>query len=464
VARVHPASAGPAETSTEAAAPTQADPPQVILLGANHKSAPVELRERFFLKPDPIREALQDIASRHDLAELAVLSTCNRFELIGVARPDAAPNPERLLRAWMELHQREKSDSLAAETIRASTYELTGEDAIRHMFTVAASLDSMIVGETQITGQFKDAVSTAQAVGTLGPLLSRLAQDALAAAKKVRSQTAIGRKSVSISSAAIDLARKVFGDLSTQRFAVIGAGDMAAIAARHILAATPKHLTIVNRTMERAEALTKDLGAGQPADLSEIFSVMCQCDVLISSTSAAAIIIDRNLVNRVQNARRGKPLLLIDIALPRDIDPAAGEIEDVYLFDIDDLQQVIQQNTKEREDARDAAQVIITEGVLSFRKWLATSIAKPSLESLNAYLDRIVKRESQKTLSKEVLRSLDAKQIQAIEAMLTAITGRISGDVAIGLRDLIERGSGETAAGVINHLFPERPDAGENKG
>jgi glutamyl-tRNA reductase len=412
------------------------------------------LREEFHLKEEEIRRALPLVQKKFNLAELAVISTCNRFEMIAVTHAPSTPS-EIMHDVWLAIHEVAREiPRVSRDQVRGSTYALSDRDAAHHLFNVAASLDSMVVGETQITGQFKDAFTLASEVGTAGPTLARLAQEASATARKVRAQTEIGRKPVSISSAAIDLARKVFGNLSDQRFAIIGAGEMAGVAARHILASKPQSLVIVNRSMARAENLLQELGSGSAAPLDQLAAILYRCDIVISSTSAAGIVVEAELIRRVQAARRGKPLLLIDIALPRDIDPACGNVDDVFLFDIDDLQQVVGQNLQSREDAASGAHGIVAEGVSTFERWLGSSAVKPVLASFRSWVDSVVDREKEKSFGKDVLRGLDERQSAAIDALLDAVKNRIAAEVAMGAKALTEAGRGEEAADMLTRLFP----------
>lgn len=405
--------------------------PVLFLLGANFRSASVELRESLYIPEDRLLTLLPEIKERAGFLELAALSTCNRFELIGVA-PDAAGLSAAAPEAYLAMHHRHGAvpQRFSDEEVRAATYLHVDEAAVNHIYRVAASLDSLVLGETQITGQFKDALLLAERAKTLGPMLNRLGQEALATAKKVRSQTAIGKKTVSISHAAIHLAQKVFGQLSDHSFLLVGAGEMSQVAARYVAGYKPKAIYIANRTVDNARALVKDLGFGEAFGLEELPSLLAQADIVLSSTAAPGLVIDADMVERAQAARRGRPLILLDIALPRDIDPDCAAFEDVYLFDIDDLQQVVSSNIEERRRAAEDAQALIDRSVDQFRAWHRTLAVKPALAAFRTYLDELLTREAARTLGREHFKDLSNKQRESLAALITAIGNKIAADAA----------------------------------
>lgn len=403
----------------------------LFLLGANHHSAAVEMREQLFIAGEVLGSLLPALKERFGFLELVAVSTCNRFELIGVASstPTLAGT---IYEAYLELQRQhgQPTRKYSEDEIRQSLYLHIGEAAVGHVYRVASSLDSLVLGETQITGQFKDALALAGRMRTLGPMLSRLGQEALATAKKVRNQTAIGRKHVSISHAAIELAKKVFGHLSDHRFLLVGAGEMSQVAARYIMSYGPKAIYVANRTQANARALVTELNFGEAFGLEELPNLLVNVDVVISSTSAPGVVIDLAMVKRAQAARRGRPLVLLDIAMPRDIDPEVGKLDDVYLFDIDDLQQVVGANYEERRKAAEEAEVLIEKSIEQFRSWQKTLVIKPALASFRAYLDELVGREAGKTLSREIFKDLNDKQRDGLNALFAALTSKIAADAA----------------------------------
>ncbi|RZA18244.1 MAG: glutamyl-tRNA reductase, partial [Proteobacteria bacterium] len=315
------------------------------------------------------------------------------------------------------------------DEIKNRSYSHMQKEAARHAFSVASGLDSLVLGETQIAGQFKDAAQFAAEGNTLGPILKRMTQEAFAASKKVRTNTDIGKKPVSISHAAIDLANRVYGQLKNCRVLVIGAGEMAEIAAKYLLKYNPKQVFICNRTLTRAENLVQKVGIGIAYPWEELNEVLPLADVVISCTGANEIILDKARIQKSQNNRSRKAAFFIDIALPRDIDPKITELEDVYLFDIDDLKQVVGENFEERKKAAELGRGIIIENAEAFDRWLSTRTFKPTLATFRDYLEGLVAQEMQKSLSKSPLNALDAQQHKALEALMKSIISKMAGDV-----------------------------------
>ena len=432
--------------------------PLLFLLGANHRTAPMELRERLYIAEDHLAAILPQVKERFGFVELAAISTCNRFELMGVISGTSG-YASTVYEAFLDLHKSlENGRSVQDEAIRSALYFHVDQDALSHIFRVAASLDSLVLGETQITGQFKDAIALATKTKIIGPTLTRLAQDALATAKKVRNQTAIGKKHVSISHAAIELAQKVFGHLSDHNFLIIGAGEMSQVAAKYIMSYKPKALFVANRTLERAESLVSDLGFGQAFSLDDLPQLLSQVDVVVSSTSAPGHVLEPHSVRRAQSARRRRPLVLLDIAMPRDIDPACGKIEDVYLFDIDDLQQIVGANLEERRKAAHEAQDMVEKGVESFVAWQRTHAVKPALAAFRTYLDDLVSKELNRTLSREMFRD-QPKQSESIKALGEAIASKIAADAARSITAPSDGYFPEQLAEALRALFQSKKDS-----
>lgn len=425
---------------------------QIFCIGANHRTADIEHREGFFLPPEELMDALPLVQQKHHLVELLVLSTCNRFELLGVY-PDETP-PHDPLSLWEDIHSySSRSRHQERQLIERMTYQLLGEDAVRHAFMVASSLDSLVPGETQITGQFRDAVELAQKARTLGPVLSRLSQEAIAAAKKVRSQTSIGQRTVSISHAAVTLAKRMFHDLSDCRFLIIGAGEMARVSAEHALSYQPKHIRIANRTPSKAYELAQHLGSSEGYGLDHLPKLLAQSDVVIVATSAGTPIITQHMLKSCLKDRdTNQPLFLVDISLPRNIDPECRTFEDVYLFDIDDLKQVVDQHLSERHAAAAEASIIIDQASSGFQLWLSTQELNPILEAWKVHVQETLAREAKKTLSRDIFQTLDTRQQQAIQDMLQAITARLSSDLASGLKKT-EIQEAHRFAKSIRHIF-----------
>ena len=437
--------------------------PAFFLIGANHISAPMALRELLYIDEEPLAALMPQLKERYNLLELAVLSTCNRFELMGVAPPTSNLNA-LLYAAFLELHHQHGAvrSKVTDEEVQKSLYVYRDAEAVRHLYRVAASLDSLVLGETQITGQFKDAIALATKTATIGPILRRLSQEALATTKKIRTQTAIGKKTVSISHAAIELAGKVFGRLADHSFLLIGAGEMSRIAAKYILNYNPKNIFIVNRTIDRARALVNELGSGEAFGLEELPHLLTAADIVISSTAAPGLIIEQATIRRAQSARRGRPLILLDIAMPRDIDPECSNVDDVYLFDIDDLQQVAANNYEERRKAAEEAEILIKRGVDQFANWQKTSSVKPVLAGFRTYLDELTNKEANRTLNKELFRDLSPKQRDSLETMICAISSKIAADAARQITNPPDGYQAEELAESLVALFPAALEFGKD--
>ncbi|MEI6834624.1 MAG: glutamyl-tRNA reductase, partial [bacterium] len=286
----------------------------------------------------------------------------------------------------------------------------------------------------QITGQFKDAMNIARDAGTLGSMLMRLSQEALATAKRIRTSTDIGRHKVSIAHAAIDLARRASEDLSKLRFLIIGAGEMARVAAEYANGYKPAQLMIANRTNSRAFELTERLGFGQAHDLQNLTTLIARADVVISATACPSLLVQAHDVFKAMKSRSSSPLFLIDISLPRNIDPETGKLDDVYLFDIDDLKTVVESHIEKRREALLAASNIVSESLVNFEQWLFSKELSPTLSASAQYFADICRKEGEKTLAREIFNNLSDKQRAAITAMLESISAKLTSDVAQALK------------------------------
>jgi len=436
--------------------PWASNHPQIYLIGANHTSAPIELREKLYIPPDKLTALMPELKKLFGFLELYVLSTCNRFELVGVANADSDIQ-KRLFDAYMYLQETSENIKKFSEVnLQDSLYTHENGKAVKHIYRVVSSLDSLVLGETQITGQFKNAIQLALSVKTLGPLLNRLSQDALSTAKKVRSQTDIGKKHVSISHAALDLAKKVFGDLGDHKFLIVGAGEMGRIAAKNILQYSPKDLFIANRSIANAERLVEEIGFGNAYKIDEIPNILPDVDVVICSTSSTKLILNREMIKRAQSNRRSRPLILLDIALPRNIDPEIATLDDVYLFDIDDLQQVVGANFEERRKAAIDAESLIDYSVVGYEHWLASFDIKPIIADFRTYINNLIQQEMTKTLGKPLLKDLSEAQTEAIASMQAAIANKITGDVSRQIKCPPEGFFKEQLADAVKILFTKK--------
>ena len=350
----------------------------LIALGLNHTTAPVAVRERVSFPGEGLRQALADLRSSLSglLPEGAILSTCNRTEIYA-----ASPRPGEIaaaVSAWLAQRQ-----GLAQGQLQSHLYVLPDGQAVRHAFRVAAGLDSMVIGEPQILGQLKDAVRAAQDTGALGTHLHQLFQRSFAVAKEVRSTTEIGAHSVSMAAAAVRLARRIFEDLRETRVLFVGAGEMIELCATHFAAQHPRALVVANRTEERGEKLARQFGGGT-LRLSELPERLEQFDIVVSCTASALPIIGLGMVERATRARRRRPMFMVDLAVPRDIEAEVARLDDVFLYTVDDLGKVVQSGAENRRAAVAQAEAIIETRVDAFMQWLSARQAVPAIRALHA--------------------------------------------------------------------------------
>ena len=358
----------------------------LLLLGISHRTAPVELRERLDFHARGLDAALRALAARDTLGESVVLSTCNRAELY-VACDDPARARADLLAFVAEFHRVDPGE------LQPHLYELTELEAARHLFRVAAGLDSMVMGEPQILGQVKEAHAAAAAASAAGPVLNRLFHSSFGVGKRVRTETGVGAGAVSVGFAAVALARKIFGELRGRNVLVVGAGEIGKLTARHMKSQGVQRVTIVSRTMANAARTAEAIGGASAAPWEEIDSALGASDIVITATGAAAPILTKAHVEAVMRPRRNRPLFIIDIALPRDVEPAAGEIEQVFLYNIDDLQTTVRENLARRASEVARAESIVGDEVEKFGAWLRSRGAIPTLVALRHRFEQIRRAE-----------------------------------------------------------------------
>ena len=395
---------------------------RILLLGVNHKNTPLEVREKLALSSG-YEEPLQALGKIEGLREYYLLSTCNRVEILVSVR-DGMEVEEDLSRFLF-------GDAFSPEQYKKYLYFHYNEEAIHHLFMVAASLDSMIVGEAQILGQLKEAYRWSSQQKCTGPILNRLLHKAFSVAKRVRSETRIGSSAVSISYAAIELAKKIFGSLEDKRVLLIGAGEMAELAAEHLVGNGAKDVVVANRTLERALDLAKRFN-GRAVGLDELFEQLEQVDIIVSSTGAPGIILHKNDVKPLMRNRFNKPLFFIDIAVPRDLDPALNDLDNVYLYDIDDLNNVVELNKAERDKEAVKASRIVDEEALKFKDWLAGLAVTPTITALREKGNQVCQMELERTLPR--LKNLTPKERKSVEKMAAAIVSRLLHDPVIFLK------------------------------
>ncbi|HCP04505.1 MAG TPA: glutamyl-tRNA reductase, partial [Pseudomonas sp.] len=378
-----------------------------IALGINHRTAGVEVRERVSFSPEQLPDALQRLRAEAGADEVAILSTCNRTELYCAQEELDA---DRLVEWVARFH------GMTAEELRRSSYLHQDAGAVNHMMRVAAGLDSMVLGEPQILGQMKDAWQAARTAGTLGPYLDRLFQSTFNMAKQVRTDTAIGENPVSVAFAAVSLARQIFADLRRSTALLIGAGETIALVARHLFEQGVGRIIVANRTLQRAELLSEPLG-GQAIVLTQIPDILAECDVVISSTASPLPILGKGAVERALKQRRHKPMFMVDIAVPRDIEPEVGGLADVYLYTVDDLHEVIEENMRSRQGAAEAAERLIELGTGEFMQRLRALAAVDVVRSYRQKAEQARDQELQKALAK-LQRGADPEQVMTEMARL----------------------------------------------
>lgn len=434
--------------------------PFLFCVGANHNSAKIALRERLFLSKDAITACFPSIKARFGLDEGFILSTCNRLEFYGVCNSKAL-DPHDIQQLFIELQAEGHGDatSLDRDTIIASLYLHLGTEAVNHVFSVTSGLDSLVVGETQITGQIKAAIDHCRQQGYLGPILTRLEQEALKTAKKVRTYTAIGQKTVSISHAAVDLCLRLTGRLSDKNIVVIGAGEMGRIAGLYLRNSEVGKLSICNRSAERAKELGEALSADAVFSFDQLGDALADADIVISSTAKDGYVLTQNQLSLWQQARDYKALYLVDIALPRDIDPDCGKIDDVYLFDIDDLKQIVDENIKERQSEAEKARGIVIDSTLSFAKWIGSLNISALVSEFKRYLDVLVAGETEKTLRKKSLTGLSDEQIADLNKLTGSISAKILRDVVLALKNPPAGHIQEQMASSLKAMFDLSADA-----
>jgi glutamyl-tRNA reductase len=427
----------------------------LFVAGMNHRTAPVAVREQLALEGEKIREILADLAGRGLLEEVMILSTCNRVEVYGVA---AVPGEARS-HAFGRLGSQR---GMAWREIEPLLYTVTDDEAALHAFRVAASLDSMVLGEPQILGQVKDAFALAQSVGTAGPVLHALMSHAFSAAKRVRSETEVGRLAVSISYAAVELARKIFEGLEGKSVLLVGAGEMSELAARHLIDQGALPVYVANRTWSRAQELARGLG-GVPVPFEHLEATLGLVDIVITSTAAPEPIITAAQVRGALLARRGRPLFLIDIAVPRNVEATVNDVENAFCYDIDDLRSVVESNLRERQREAQRAGALLEREVAKFVDRLQQLEVVPTIVSLREKLEAIRRAELERALAR--LPGAPEETRRVMEALTQSIVNKVLHAPMVKLKDSSRAGHGRRWTEVISELFglrgPGRPGSPE---
>ncbi len=414
----------------------------LLAVGLNHTTAPVDLRERLSFPQAELGEGLAGLVRQASLSEVVLLSTCNRVEVYAVQTEQA--RPERIVDALAELR------GIGTDLVRKHCFVREHDGAARHIFRVAASLESMVVGEPQILGQVKDAWKQARERQTVGPILDRCLTMAFRGAKRVRSETDIARGGASIASVAVDLARSIFGDLSGNRVALLGAGEMARHAAMHLRSAGASEITVVNRSPERAAELASAV-AGRALAWDQLDDALISADVVIASTGAREPIIDLRRMKTIMRKRRGKPIFFVDIAVPRDVEPQVGELDGVYVYDVDDLQKLLHQNLAARGGEREAAGKLLEQEIAAFLHWQRARSLNPVIRGLREHAQGIAQTELDRALHR--LGELSPEQRKVVEALGHAITQKLLHRPLKALNESALTTEGPDLGGAVRTLF-----------
>jgi glutamyl-tRNA reductase len=411
----------------------------LVLVGINHRTAPVEVRELLNFQESRLAAALADLLRREGILEALILSTCNRVEVAIEAQDQVKADP--IVRSFLaEYHHYD------VNAYDRYLYWYRQEEVVRHLFRVASSLDSMILGEPQVLGQMKQAYATARRVGALNGTLNEVVNQSLAVARRIRRETAIGTTAISVSYAAVELAKKIFGSLKGKTIFVIGAGKMSELAAKHLLRSGASAIFVSNRTFDRAQELAK-VFHGTAIRFEELFDHIDKADVVISSTGAPHFVVSKGQAEQLLAARKNRPMFFVDIAVPRDIDPAVNELDNAYVYDIDDLAQVVDANKKQRLREAVWAEQIIDEEVPKLLRRLASRDVVPTIVALEERLSRI--RESETDRFRGRLSSLSPEQRQTVDALTRGILNKILHGPITELKS----GAGHPEQGAMEHLI-----------
>jgi glutamyl-tRNA reductase len=423
----------------------------LVLVGVNHKTAPVELREKLCSLTPEATETYRRLQVLPEIQEVLCYNTCNRVEVLCVSE-DAEAAVQRLKTFFAE------APEIPVGELESSLYVYLDSEAVQHLFRVAASLDALVVGEPQILGQVKEAYRQATANRATGAVLNRLLHKTFSVAKKVRTETGIGDHAVSVSYAAVSLGKKIFGDLAGKTALMVGAGEMAELALEHLKRQGVAQFIVANRTLERGVKLAQRFG-GHAVTLDELEEQLLTADILISSTGSGAHLLTQGQVKAAMRRRKQRPLFLIDIAVPRDLDPAINNLDNVYLYNIDDLKEVVEHNVERRREEAVKAERLVAQETLKFMEWLATLGVFPTIISLREKALAICQAEMKKTLAH--LGSLTPEQTQALEVLTQSITAKILHGPIMYLKDNHHRKRSRQELDLIRRIFNLDPDRQE---
>jgi glutamyl-tRNA reductase len=410
------------------------------VIGVNHKTAPVEVRERLAIPESRLPDACQKLMTQPGVEEGMIISTCNRVEVVAQLK-NGSGDLRSFIREYFQVDPQEFEQHL---------YEFSEQDAVRHVFRVAASLDSMVVGEPQILGQVKEAYATARAVGTVRAQLDQLLTRAFAVAKRVRTETAVGSSAVSVASVAVELAKKIFGNLSGKQVFLVGAGKMSELAARHLLAHGCESIFVANRTYDRAIRLAQKFD-GQAIEFSRLHETCDRADIVITSTGAPHAIFRREHGELFLSRRKNRPMFFIDIAVPRDVDPEMNKLDGIFVYDIDDLQQAVASHVADRKKEAERAEAIVDSEVLRFQARIQTLDVVPTIVSLQDHLETIRQAEIDRVRGR--LGQMSPDQEMAVEALTRGIINKIMHTPISTLKTAARDPEATTVIDLVRRLF-----------
>ncbi len=418
---------------------------KLVIVGLNHKTAPVGVREKVSFSADTLESSLKRLVREYGLNEGVILSTCNRVEVLALSRDADLEKGVVHVKRFLS-----DSSSIPLETLDEHLYAYCGVDAVKHLFRVGAGLDSMVLGEPQILGQVKDSYAHAVEYDSAGVIVNKLYHKAFSVAKRIRTETKIGEAAVSISFAAVELAKKIFGELAGKSVMLLGAGEMAELAAKHLLRAGIREIMVANRTYERAAEFVKDFG-GTAILFREFPHHLKNVDIVIASTGAKTFIIREEQVRDVLKERKNRPMFFIDISVPRNVDPLVNNIDNTYVYDIDDLQGVVASNIKERSKEAAEAEAIIEDEIEKFYRWIKSLDVVPTIIALRNHCDGIRKRELERAA--KGLSGLNDKEKKILEAMTKSIVNKILHGPVSRLKKDADKIEGDTYIDTTRKLF-----------
>ena len=427
----------------------------ILVVGLSHKTAPIGVRERVAIPADSVPQFLAELHARPEIAEVLVVSTCNRVEIYASAALKDDTDGSLAADAIVEVLAQRAGPQVGA-VLHQYLFRYLGDAAVRHLFRVASSLDSLVVGEAQVLGQVKEAFDRASEAGTLGPLLGRAAEWAFHVAKRVRTETQVGAGSVSVSSVAVELARQIFGSLDKRIVALVGAGTMGEVAAKHLCDAGSR-IVVVNRNTERAEALAARFD-GTPRGWDLLEKTLTEVDVAIASTGSADYVITRALLAPLQRKRRGRSLFVIDISVPRNVDPRINELDGVYLYDIDDLSKIAGETIRDRFREAQISERIVSEEADAFDAWVESLQVTPTIVAFRNQVRCVLESELDRSLHGK-LKHLSERDRKALSGMVGAAVKKLTHHPTVQLKSAAAEGNARTLVDALRYLFDLEADS-----